>query len=711
MPTLAFLLSPSREIPVRDDLWMAKIAAWIDRANFAWFDLWKALPESEQKSVPRMPPGRSLSGAAADPGFKKDPQIMESARTWAAHAWKDWHDSGRKEPIAPANSAAAHEALQIDSRMSLPELTGYAGGFTEIAAAKLKRGGRHAFLKNEGEVNAFAFGMADGTQKELFLEIARGHGGDHLAIWTFGHALHVLVARSEKPGARPRLYGPFSVRAHVNVGSKRPGGFVEAVADALAGSTLQPDFDALRRELAKPELSVEKCFLALGVPGARDFASPDVAARWEDMNCIGRALLTGQVVDKKQLKNVQELLKPLGDTKIPSKGKLGKGETARVVATAMLELRNALGVPESGIWAERFRAAAYYWDICDGEALDRLAAGVDRAGIGIGAAVVRLLAHFPEELARDSLFLALLALECEAANGHAYVEGLSKLAEETATAGLLLVAAPGAQQAGMRKTFGIDPETDGTLAGAPFCGEALISGTTISKGDVAQTARAWMAKAKATGAIAELAADGTATVAWFREGAAVKDAKETGLGSADPAALQDAAKKFLPRKAFLALGAGDLLAPGKWQPGSHSGEGSGGGAEDHKVKKRRHANAVLDNRGEPQPLKRASDLSAVLGTSLRYKGPLHENDGGIISLGFIPPAPDPVWAWELRNDLKARSLIYVYGDAWMHGAEVRGYTCSDLDVGLLSQVLGDASAGTVLVVGHGADLRGAWRIS
>jgi hypothetical protein len=129
------------------------------------------------------------------------------------------------------------------------------------------------------------------------------------------------------------------------------------------------------------------------------------------------------------------------------------------------------------------------------------------------------------------------------------------------------------------------------------------------------------------------------------------------------------------------------------------------------VKKRRHANAVLDNRGEPQPLKRASDLSAVLGTSLRYNGPLHENDGGIISLGFIPPAPDPVWAWELRNDLKARSLIYVYGDAWMHGAEVRGYTCSDLDVGLLSQVLGDASAGTVLVVGHGADLRGAWRIS
>jgi len=710
MPSLAFLLSPLREIPARDDLWMTKIAVWIDRANFAWFDLWKALPESEQKSVPRMPPGRSLSSGAADPGFKKDPQILESARAWADRTWKDWHDSGRKDPIAPANSAAAHEALKMDSHMSLPELTGYAGGFTEIASAKLKRGGRHAFLKNEGDMNAFAFGIGDGTQKELFLEIARGHGGDHLAIWTFGHALHVLVARSEKPGARPKLCGPFSVRSRVNERGNRPGGFVEAIADALSGSTLQPDFEAMRSELATPELSVEKCFLALGVPGARDFASPDVAARWEDMNCIGRALLTGQAVDKKQLKNVQELLKPLGDTKVPSKGKLGKGDVARAVATAVLELRNGLGVPESGIWAERFRAAAYYWDICDGKALDRLTAGVDRAGIGTGGAVTRLLAHFPDELARDPLFLASLALECEAANGHAYVEGLSKLGEQIATAGLVLVVAAAAQQAGMRKALGIDSETDDSLADAPFCGEALISGTTISKGDVAQTARAWMTKSKATGAVAELAADGTTAVEWFREGAAVKDAKETGLGSADQSALQDAAKRFLPRKAFLALGAGDLLAPGEWQPGSHSGESSVG-AEDHKAKKRRHANAVLDKAGEPNPLKQPSDLITVLGTSIRYKGPLNENNGGIVSLGFIPSAPDPVWAREFRNDLKGQSLIYLYGDVWMHGGEIRGYTCSALDVALLSQVLGDPPSGTVIVVGHGADLLGAWRIS
>jgi hypothetical protein len=134
--------------------------------------------------------------------------------------------------------------------------------------------------------------------------------------------------------------------------------------------------------------------------------------------------------------------------------------------------------------------------------------------------------HFPDELARDPLFLALLALECEAANGHAYVEGLCKLAEQIATAGLVLVVAPAAQQANMRKAVGITPETDPSLAGTPFCGEALISGTTVSKGNVPQAARAWMTKTKTTGAVAELAADGKTTAAWLRDGVAVGDAKE-----------------------------------------------------------------------------------------------------------------------------------------------------------------------------------------
>jgi hypothetical protein len=710
MSSLAFLLAPLRDIPAtHDERWMATVQSWLSIANRAWHDLWEQLPPEERKLVPRMPPGIGLSPNAMAASLRKDPQLIESAKPWVERAWREWHDSGRKAPVPALDSATAHDALGLDSQMSVPHLTGYAGGFKEIPVTKLNRGGRYAFLKEEGDANAFAFGEEDSYQRELFLEIARGNGGDHLAVWTFGHALHVLLARSPKPAARPAVHGPFSVRTRMPEGSTRVPVFVDALKATLSGAALHPDFDALERELAKPELSVAKCFDALGVPGARDFASPDVSARWHDIDTVGRALLTGQPVDKKQLKNLNELLEPLGDTRLPSKCKLGKGETARLLANAMIELRDSLGVPESGPWAERFKAAGFYWDICDGEALDRLTTGTDRAGIGTSASVARLLAHFPESLLRDPLFLAFLAIECEAANGHTHVEGLCKLAEHTATAGLVLVVAPAAQRAAMCQAFGIEEAAE--TSKAAHCGEALISGTSIAKGDMSQFARAWMAKAKVTGAVADLSPDGSTSLSYFKEGASAKDANDAGLGPVNQAELKDAAQKFLTRKAFVALDAGDLLAPGAWRKGSYAGE-SMPGVEDHRAKKRRHANTLLDAAPEPQPLKHAGDLRAALAVRrLSYGGPLHENDGGIVSLRVVSPGADTTWLRDLRNDLKGKSVIDRYGEAWVQGSEVRGYSCSSLDVPLLVQLLGDAPSGTVITAGRGTELLGSWCIS
>ena len=248
MASLAFLLSPRRDIPdSHDERWMALVCSWLSVASRRWFELWKELPEDQQRSVPKMPPGAGLSNNAMDASLKKDPQIIESARPWAERAWSDWNVSGRKTPVPVLDAGVAHEALQLDSRISLAELTGYSGGFVAIPAAKLKRGGRHAFLKNEGDPNAFALGEGESVERELLLEVARGHGGDHVAVWTFGHALHALVARSPEPGARPVVHGPFSVRTRVANGTTRNGGFVEAMATALAGSAFTPDFDALQR--------------------------------------------------------------------------------------------------------------------------------------------------------------------------------------------------------------------------------------------------------------------------------------------------------------------------------------------------------------------------------------------------------------------------------------------------------------------------------
>jgi hypothetical protein len=205
--------------------------------------------------------------------------------------------------------------------------------------------------------------------------------------------------------------------------------------------------------------------------------------------------------------------------------------------------------------------------------------------------------------------------------------------------------------------------------------------------------------------------DGSTSLSYFKEGASAKDANDAGLGPVNQAELKDAAQKFLTRKAFVALDAGDLLEPGAWRKGSYAGE-SMPGVEDHRAKKRRHANTLLDAAPEPQPLKHAGDLRAALAVRrLSYGGPLQENDGGIVSLRVVSPGADTTWLRDLRNDLKGKSVIDRYGEAWVQGSEVRGYSCSSLDVPLLVQLLGDAPSGTVITAGRGTELLGSWCIS
>jgi hypothetical protein len=93
------------------------------------------------------------------------------------------------------------------------------------------------------------------------------------------------------------------------------------------------------------------------------------------------------------------------------------------------------------------------------------------------------------------------------------------------------------------------------------------------------------------------------------------------------------------------------------------------------------------------------------------KGELKEDEGGFVSLRVTPPTNDEVWLRDLRNDLKGRSLIANYGDVWVQDAEILGYTCSDLDVALLTQLLANAPSGTSLSVGLGSEMIGAWRIA
>jgi hypothetical protein len=274
-----------------------------------------------------------------------------------------------------------------------------------------------------------------------------------------------------------------------------------------------------------------------------------------------------------------------------------------------------------------------------------------------------------------------------------------------------LVVATADQKSALREALGIssDDAEKNDVEGS-WCGEALISGTTLTKDDPADAARRFLVKAKVTGAIAELPAGKAANLTWYKAGSEVENAKGAGLGPVDHNALSAAAKGFLPREGFIALGAGDILAPGPWHEGSYSGE-SEPGVEDHRAKKRRHVQKLMSSAVQATPIAAMSELLSILGSSLRYQGAQSEQDGGIVSLRVVLPAKDATWARELRNDLKGRSLVDRYGEVWAEGQDIRGYSCSSLDVALLVQVLGDAPAGTTIAFGVGSDVLGAWRIA
>jgi len=75
------------------------------------------------------------------------------------------------------------------------------------------------------------------------------------------------------------------------------------------------------------------------------------------------------------------------------------------------------------------------------------------------------------------------------------------------------------------------------------------------------------------------------------------------------------------------------------------------------------------------------------------------------------PVEDANYLLDLRNDLQGRAMVDRYGEVWADGRDICAYSCSTVDVGLLSQILGDAPTGTTLRVGLGTEVHGAWRVT
>lgn len=541
------------------------------------------------------------------------------------------------------------------------------------------------------------------AERATLEEIARAHGGDHLAVWTFGHAVHAWLARSSRPGQPLAVRGPFSLRLRAPGSERRPDALA-TLRQWFEGSALQPDFAALEAQVAAPQISVRAWFEAFGLAGAREVEPPDTAALWEDFGAVANAILAGGAADRKAVKRVNEALGPAGEEdRLPAKGgKPGKGVTARVVADAAFALAEAVGRPGAGTAERRQQDAELYWDITDGPAVRRLTVGGDKKGTGDAAALARLLAHYPRGRLRDPVFLALAALECEAANGHAFVEPLKKLAELASRAGVVAVVVPVTFRSALRQAFGIEAQAEAPedMPPGPWAGEAFLQAPGLPKVDLVGALRGWLGKQGVDGLLALLGADGAAAVEVWKQGVAGASPADLGLAAPDRAALGEAATALDARAVFPALGVGDLLAPGLFTAGSYHGLSRLGGT-DHRAVKRRFAEKALESLPAAQPITEWGELKAVFGPRLTYRGELPEMEGGLVSLRLVVPGADPAFLRDLRNDLQGERMTARYGEVWTARGEVRAYMCSDYDTALLAAVLADLPAGTRLALAVG----------
>lgn len=421
---------------------------------------------------------------------------------------------------------------------SLQRLLAYRG----LKFKPVRRSGSMAFLGMSAKAKEFNLGESRGDELGRLRAIAHAYGGDHAALWTFGDALHLWVARSAAPGALPRVW-------QLALHGAAPADTGARIARWLQGSAIAPDLAALQRALAAPRPAASAFFAAFGIPGVEDTEAPDAHATWSAFEQVADALLRGALPDATDRKAVNALLDDSA-SHLPAKAPAKRASLVPRIAGAFVALREVLGAPATPRLAACARAAQLYDAITSGPAGDGLLHTRDKP-LSVALALARLLVHYPAELRRDPLFLALASHEAQVWNGHAFVAPLATMAADPGAPGFTAAVVPAALEEDFRAAH--DTRSDSSAAVGGWAGEAAIA---TDDRHVA-TFSNWFAKKRADGAIVHGPADGNCRVLRFAAGQVSQDAP-----SADPKLVR-AARALDPRAAFLAAGFPDVLAPGE----------------------------------------------------------------------------------------------------------------------------------------------------
>ncbi len=647
MATLAFLLNPDRDIPaLTDPEWFGPFSGFNAGTWMTWRSFRSTLPEGDR---PRQAwfDTQGLTTNAADYMVFNRAEHKELFKAYIAERHQRWLAAGKPD-IVEGNGPAEFEAWTGKaSKLGLGTLSGYRG----LDWGKATRG-KHGLVHQAGKPHAFELSAIADVEPAMLAEFARAYGGESLGMWTYGRSLQLVLHRNGQRHV-------FRIRTKRASDKERAPALLARLRAAFEGAGIEPDWKVIEQQLKAPEISLVAWYQAFGLPGAMELTPAEGPALWQALERAGSALLGGAAPAAADAKALNKHL----PTRLPAKP--GKG-MARKVAGAIHELAEILGwqsAPDT--WKARREAAARYWTIVDGAGLDRLTTGTDKKGIGTAASLGRLLPYYPPKLFRDPLFLAMAALEAEAANGHAFVAALEGLAENAADAGMTSVLVPDTLAEKFRKDFGIDGGKIDSADGMTM--EVFVDHGPMLKADVAEVARAWLARQKIESGVIRIAADGKA---------------EALPGGVKQPPVEAAGKALDPHALAAALGFPTLLAPVQDAPSTSPASGFNRAAVLEALKQSATAAPVDDWHLAAQTLPEPQKPTA---------------------LRLTLSTADEGYAEQLLEDLAGKFRV-----RWREGKTVFAGSPDERNWEFVAQLIGDPPAGSELVVAAG---KGALKIT
>ncbi len=441
--------------------------------------------------------------------------------------------------------------------------------------------------------------------------------------------------------------------------------------EAFAKRPFTFDSKVLEKVFNSEELYLKNFFAAMGIKGARNLKSSQTQTLWNDFETVALCLLKGAKPDATRLKRVNAKIAEYDEDEIlPEITAPEVGVTARYIFDAAYNLSEVIGKPQTILWKQRYKAAAYYWDITDCEgALDRLTYGTDEAGgLGDAASLGRLLGHYPKEMMRDGLFHSQAALEAESANGHSYVEPFEILAECCHDCGFTLVVFEAGRISEFRGAFHIKAFEEDFSPYPQWAAEAFIDLRGHLKADIIAEARTWFSQTASSGLVLRAEADGRFDLTGFTLG------QETTPSKYYSKVIAEAARSLYPRDCFAALRLPDPLEPGEWYQGAYAGESREEAESRHET---HFLKAVAAFSNKEMEMREGFHLLAECFHESLY----HSRDGhgkGDLYLQLTLPQVSSGFIETVCKDISGQGMLNGYGQARPQGLGLIAWTSSDL---------------------------------